>query len=144
MIDAAPPAQRAFAFQAAKFAGVGFINATVDFAVFFFALTALALSLVAANVLAWMVAVSGSYVLNSLITFAAESGRRLGTRAYITFVASQVLGLLANTAMLVICAAFIPLIAAKVAAIVVGFAVNFSLARFVVFGGAQARSGSPS
>ena len=35
------------------------------------------LDLIAANVLAWMVAVSGSYVMNSYVTFAAESGRKL-------------------------------------------------------------------
>lgn len=134
MISALPPARRAVAWQVAKFAGVGFVNMAVDFAVFFLALAALTSSLVAANVLAWVVAVSGSYVLNSLVTFAAESGRRLGLRAYAAFAASQVLGLAANTTTLVICAALMPLIAAKAAAILVGFAVNFSLARFVVFG----------
>ncbi len=36
----------------------------------------------------WLVAVSGSYVMNSYVTFAAESGRRLRWRAYGTFVAS--------------------------------------------------------
>ncbi len=35
------------------------------------------LDLIVANVLAWMVAVSGSYVMNSYVTFAAESGRKL-------------------------------------------------------------------
>lgn len=143
-IQGAPSARRAIAWQAAKFALVGFVNMAVDFAVFFFALAALTSSLVAANVLAWMVAVSGSYVLNSLVTFAAESGRRLGLRAYAAFVASQVLGLAVNTTTLVICATLMPLIGAKAAAILVGFAVNFSLARFVVFGRAQARGGSPS
>jgi putative flippase GtrA len=46
-----------------------------------------------------MVAVSGSYLLNSIITFAAETGRKLRWSAYFIFVASG-LGWLANTAAL--------------------------------------------
>ena len=42
-------------------------------------------------------AVTNSYVLNSMITFAAESGRRLSFKAYVTFAATQVGGLVANT-----------------------------------------------
>ena len=51
--------------------------------------------------LAWVVAVTGSYVMNSYITFAAESGRQLRWRAYGAFVASGIAGLVANTATLV-------------------------------------------
>ena len=36
--------------------------------------------------------------MNSLITFAAESGRQLRLRDYVTFAASQAGGLVANTA----------------------------------------------
>ncbi len=125
--------------QAAKFALVGFVNLVVDFSVFFLALSWLTSSLVAANVLAWTVAVSGSYVLNSLITFAAESGRRLSFRAYAAFVFSQVLGLVANTATLLAVAAFAPILIAKAVATLAGFVVNFSLARFVVFRGVRPR-----
>ena len=55
------------------------------------------LPLIPANVLAWLLAVSGSYVMNSFITFAAESGRRLHWRAYGAFVASGVAGVITNT-----------------------------------------------
>jgi putative flippase GtrA len=91
------------------------------------------LALIVANVLAWLVAVSGSYVMNSFITFAAESGRKLRWRAYGAFVASGVVGVVANTATLVIAAQFLPVWAAKGLAILVSFAVNFSLSHFVVF-----------
>ena len=50
------------------------------------------LPLIPANVLAWLVAVSGSYVMNSFITFAAESGRQLRWRDYGAFVASGIAG----------------------------------------------------
>jgi hypothetical protein len=49
--------------------------------------------LIPANVLAWLVAVSGSYVMHCFITFAAESGRQLRWRAYGAFVAFGVVGL---------------------------------------------------
>jgi putative flippase GtrA len=121
--------------QATRFATIGVINTLVDFGVFLFAITYLTSSLVAANVLSWTVAVTGSYVMNSFITFAAESGRRLGWRTYAGFVGSGIAGLVANTGTLLIAAKllFLPVVLAKVLAIGASFLVNFSLARFVVF-----------
>jgi len=46
--------------------------------------------LVAANITSWLVAVTGSYIMNSSITFAAESGRKLRWRDYLTFVVSGI------------------------------------------------------
>lgn len=91
------------------------------------------LRLVISNVLAWLVAVSCSYVMNSYITFAAESGRQLRWRDYATFVVSGIVGAVANTSVLVLAAQAVPVWAAKVLAILTSFAVNFSLSHFVVF-----------
>ncbi len=91
------------------------------------------LPLVPANVLAWLVAVSGSYVMNCYITFAAESGRQLRWRAYGAFVASGVAGVITNTAVLVLASRWMPVPAAKLLAIAASFVVNFSLSHFVVF-----------
>jgi putative flippase GtrA len=80
--------------------------------------------------------------MNSLFTFAAESGGKLRWRAYGTFVASGVVGLIANTTTLVVAAKLMPLLlagesaqlaAAKACAILASFVVNFSLSHFVVF-----------
>jgi putative flippase GtrA len=121
--------------QAARFAVIGVVNTSIDFGVFLFALAYITSSLVAANVLSWTVAVTGSYVMNSFITFAAESGRTLRLRSYAGFVGSGIAGLIANTATLLIAAKLLllPVVLAKVLAICVSFLVNFSLARFVVF-----------
>jgi putative flippase GtrA len=121
--------------QAASFATIGVVNTLVDFGVFLLAITFLTSSLVAANVLSWTVAVTGSYVMNSFITFARESGRRLHMRAYLGFVGSGIAGLIANTATLLIAAKLLllPVVLAKVLAIGASFLVNFSLARFLVF-----------
>jgi putative flippase GtrA len=148
--------KRAMVLKAISFALVGVVNTAIDASVFFVAYgllgsspgAAAALSwfadacgcgnlqvitLIAANVLAWFVAVSFSYVMNSMITFAAESGRELKWQAYGTFLASGVVGVIANTTTLVVAAHFLPVWAAKALAILVGFVVNFSMSHFVVF-----------
>ena len=135
-------ARAAFLKKAASFGLVGVVNTGVDFAVFWTAVQKFGLPLVAANVLSWVVAISGSYVMNSLFTFAAESGGKLGWRPYGTFAASGIVGLIANTTTLLVAAKLMPLVlvgedaqlaAAKACAILASFVVNFSLSHFVVF-----------
>ena len=124
---------RGVTLKAASFALVGVVNAFIDLGIFLAAYNLLQLPLIPANVLAWLVAVSGSYVMNSFITFAAESGRQLRWRAYGAFVASGVAGVITNTAILVVASYWLPVLAAKLLAIAVSFVVNFSLSHFVVF-----------
>ena len=149
---------RALSLKAIAFGLVGLVNTAIDYCVFLLARAALdrsaaalgafaslavfcqcgtaaTLSLVAANPVSWIVAVSGSYVMNSSITFAAESGRKLTWRAYLTFVASGVAGWLANTATLLAAAQLLhlPIWLAKAVAILASFVVNFTLSHFVVF-----------
>jgi putative flippase GtrA len=119
--------------KATSFALVGVVNTVIDLAVFFIGYNFLHLSLIPANVLAWFVAVSFSYVMNSTFTFAAESGRQLRWRDYGTFVASGVVGVIANTATLVLASYVVPVWAAKLMAIGVSFLVNFTMSHFVVF-----------
>jgi putative flippase GtrA len=142
--------------KAISFALIGVVNASIDTVVFLLAYAYLksddaalrlldafahwcacvghdTLVLVTANTMSWAVAVSCSYVMNSFVTFAAESGRRLRWRDYGTFVASGILGAIANTTALVIAAGFMPVLAAKGCAILCGFVVNFSMSHFVVF-----------
>jgi putative flippase GtrA len=125
--------ERAVTLKAASFALVGLVNTVVDYGVFLAGYYLVNLPLVPANVLAWLVAVSGSYVMNCYITFAAESGRELRWRAYAAFVASGVAGVIINTAVLVLASRWMPVPAAKLLAIAASFVVNFSLSHFVVF-----------
>jgi putative flippase GtrA len=147
---------RGVGVKAMSFAFIGVINATVDYGVFFLAFTVLnrwagavvfatGLSqacrcldaekwlIIPANIIAWLVAVSGSYVMNSYTTFARESGRKLRWRDYGTFAVSGIAGLIANTTTVEIAAYFVAVWIAKLIAILVGFVVNFSLSHFVVF-----------
>jgi putative flippase GtrA len=148
----------ALSLKAISFALIGAINVLVDFCVFFAARALLGHStaaaalfdwvaarcgcaepstvgLIAANIMSWSVAVTSSYVLNSSITFAAETGRRLRLRSYAMFVASGAAGWFANTSALVFAAQILllPVWAAKALAVVASFFVNFSLSHFVVF-----------
>lgn len=148
--------QQALMLKAISFASIGVVNATVNYLIFWLLLRTLDAApsfagfvrslaaqcgcispenagIILANVIAWSVAVTGSYVMNSLITFAAESGRKLSWRAYATFAASGVLGLIADTATLLIAKELLPIMLAKLVAIGAGFVVNFSMSHFVVF-----------
>jgi putative flippase GtrA len=149
---------RALSFKAIAFALVGLVNTAIDYGVFLIARYAFdrwpaalaafgafsdfcrcgeaaTVSLIAANTVSWIIAVSGSYVMNSSITFAVESGRQLKWRAYFAFALSGVAGWLANTATLLVAAELLllPVWLAKAVAILASFIVNFSLSHFVVF-----------
>lgn len=124
---------RPLATKMISFAGIGVVNALIDLGVFLLAYKVLQLSLVPANVLAWLVAVSCSYVMNSKITFRAESGRTLRRNAYLGFVASGIIGVAATTTTLVVLSHYIPVIAAKLLSMLVSFVVNFAMSHFVVF-----------
>ncbi len=126
-------ALRALFTQLVSFGLVGFVNAGVDTAIFFLALATITSNLVVANSCAWVIAVSGSYLLNSRFTFAANSGGRYNVKAYFMFAATQVGGFLANTTVLLLAAPYVPLLFAKVFGIAGGFLVNFTLARTIVF-----------
>lgn len=150
--------KRTVSLKAISFALVGVVNTVVDYSVFLLARAAFArsaaalslffavsadcgcatpttVSLVAANMMSWIVAITGSYIMNSSITFAAESGRKLRWRSYAIFVASGIVGWLANTATLVFAAQILllPVWGAKALAILASFCVNFSLSHFIVF-----------
>src|SRR2546430_10986739 len=60
--------ERAVTLKAASFAMVGVVNTLVDYCVFLAGYYHLGLPLIPANVLSWLVAVSGSYVMNSYVT----------------------------------------------------------------------------
>jgi putative flippase GtrA len=128
---------RALLKQIFSFGLIGFVNAGVDAAMFFVALHIVTDNLIAANVCAWAVAVTSSYLLNSRFTF----GKAPQFKDYLFFAATQVGGLVANTTALVLAvqlltpffSAAVTLVLAKIVAIGTGFVVNFTLARFLVF-----------
>lgn len=127
------PRTGAVSLKAVSFALIGVVNTLIDFAVFSIAWGLLGLSPLLANLTAWFIAVSGSYLMNCLITFAAESGGKIGLRTYLGFLVSGVAGLSAGTVVLLIGARFVPVLIAKLAAMVASFALNFSLSHVLIF-----------
>ncbi|WP_168201623.1 GtrA family protein [Phreatobacter aquaticus] len=126
----------------ASFAVVGALNGVVNYAITvgmtFLVLVPLGLAtsdtaLGFAKFLGWVVAVSNSYVLNSLTTFAAESGRRLSLATYGRFVASGVLGLAVEVASFLLAVRYLPLGLAAIVPIGMSFVVNFGMTRLIVF-----------
>jgi putative flippase GtrA len=131
--------RRAFALKGISFALVGVVNTLIDLAVFLFAYKVLQLPLVPCNVMAWLVAVSCSYVMNTFTTFGPESGHKLRARDYIAFVASGIAGVIAATTTLVLLSEYFAVIGAKLISILVSFVLNFALSHFVVFRGGRSR-----
>ena len=117
--------ERTVALKAISFALVGLINTAVDASIFFLLLAYATSSLAVANI--------GSYVMNAFTTFSAETGGKLSLRHYAGFVGSGVVAVTASTITVVFAAKFVPVWAAKAIAILVSFAVNFSITHFVVF-----------
>jgi putative flippase GtrA len=134
--------ERALALKAISFAMVGVVNTAIDFSIFWTTARYLGWPLVPANMLAWLVAVSFSYAMNSFFTFGPETGRTLRWRDYATFAASGVAGMVASTATLFALSYVLPVLLAKLLSIVVSFAVNFSLSHFVVFRVRRPRGGA--
>jgi len=124
---------RTLVAKAVSFGLIGCVNATVDFVVFSILHLYAELPIIPANLISWCVAVTNSYVLNSMFTFAAESGRRLSFARYIAFAATQVGGLIANTITVFVASFFIPVLIAKLLAIFASFVVDFTLSHLLVF-----------
>ncbi len=102
---ASPTAWRCAApsvLKALSFALVGVVNTAVDASVFFLLLAYVTSSLIAANVAAWFVAVTGSYVMNSFTTFAAESGREAAAEGLCWLRRLRHRGVIANTTTVVL------------------------------------------
>jgi putative flippase GtrA len=132
---------RALIIKVFSFGLVGLINSALDLAVFSLAYFGFGLHIVGANIAAWVVAVSGSYVMNAKFTFAAESGRTLSLKTYLGFAVAQLGGLAANTATVLAASYFLSAVVDKDVAVLVGkilaigasFVVNFTAAHVVIF-----------
>jgi putative flippase GtrA len=142
VIDRLAPAwiDRVVLAKAINFALVGLVNMVVDFSLFAIGYYVLGWPIIVANVVSWSIAVTGSYVMNSMTTFVAESGGQLRFKDYFGFLVAQSAGLVGNTATVFVASYFIPVWMGKVLAIGVSFLINFSLSHFVVF---RRRPGTP-
>jgi putative flippase GtrA len=124
---------RALRRKAICFASIGVVNTLVDYSLFSLIHLYFGVPIIPANVCSWLVAVTGSYVMNTMITFAAESERRLHLKTYGMFLAAQSSGLVGNTTTVFVGSYFMPVLIAKALAIGVSFVIDFTLSNLVVF-----------
>jgi putative flippase GtrA len=116
-----------------SFASIGVVNLVVDLTLFTVAYQLANLPLVLSNVVAWLVAVSGSYAMNTKITFGKETGGKYSLGRYVSFAASGIFGLVVATTALVLLSRYVNVPVAKLTSILAAFGVNFSVSHFVVF-----------
>ncbi|MCT8998082.1 GtrA family protein [Chelativorans intermedius] len=117
--------------KAWRFAVVGVLNSAIDFAAFA-ALAGLGLWPLLANALAWAIAVTFSFAVNSRWTF--ERARTLGVRA--SFARFAVSGAAISLGTSSLAVALLPpltgLLPAKIIGILVGAVLNFFAARWSI------------
>lgn len=118
-----------------KFALVGVGNSVIDFCVFYAGHEKIGLSIVLANLLAFLVAVTFSYVINSLYTFSRPHQELLNVRKSLLFVLGAILGFIVATAVLLLLAKMMNLYVAKLLAMIVSFCVNYNLSRAILLRG---------
>jgi putative flippase GtrA len=116
-----------------SFASIGVVNVAVDASTFMLAFYLFHLPLIFSNVVAWVIAVSGSYAMNTKITFRRETDGVFSVKRYMRFAASGVLGVIIATMVLIVLSGYTNVPAAKLASILVAFGVNFCMSHFIVF-----------
>ena len=124
---------RALVIKLLSFASIGVMNTAIDVLVFTTAYKLLALPLIASNVTSWFVAVSASYAMNTKVTFGRETGGIFRIKDFARFAGSGVLAVIVATTTLVILSHYTNVFAAKFLSMIGSFAVNFSMAHFVIF-----------
>jgi putative flippase GtrA len=115
-----------------RFAAVGIANSIVDFIVFTLAYFGLAAGLVPANVIAYAVAATFSYFVNSRWTFAGRQ-RQAGARDFLTFQLVNLVGLVLATTVLVLLAQHTFVLVAKAVATGVSFFWSFTVLDRIVW-----------
>jgi putative flippase GtrA len=118
-----------------RFGLVGGLNTLVDFVVFAALHVGLGTPLVLANVLAWLVAMTNSYVLNTRFTF-KEPGREkplVDLKRGLRFFGVSVGALLVASGLLIALAEIMPALTAKAVLIVVMPVLSFAAYRLIVY-----------
>src|SRR5438067_12150265 len=69
-----------------SFATIGVLNVAVDVTVFSIAYKLFDLPLVVSNIISWSVAVSGSYAMNTKVTFGLETSGAFSWKQYIVLI----------------------------------------------------------
>lgn len=116
-----------------RFGIVGVINTAVDIGIFSLLFYSFGASLLVANTAGYLVAVSGSFVLNKNWTFSETKHEGRAERQYLLFIGLGLGGLALSNIVVWSLTHFMPEIASKLASVVVLFVWNFGTSRLIVF-----------
>lgn len=116
-----------------RFVVTGGLNTVIDLAVFALLYFIFEVHLILANVLAFLVAVTNSYLMNRYWSFAHLRSNKHTLREYIEFVSASIFAVFFSTAILVFGQAYLAVGILKLLAAIVTPIVNFLLYRFLVF-----------
>ena len=119
--------------HAVRFAIVGVTNTLLDYCLFNLLYYAAGLTIIAANLLSSSVAVLWSFLLNRNWTFADRKAHSAVTGQFLRHLLTTGGGVILSTIAVWIAAHFVPAYVAKVAAVGVSFAWNYTLSRHWVF-----------
>lgn len=115
--------------QASKFAVIGVANTATDFAIFSFLLYVVGSGLIFSNIIAFLVAVSFSYVANKNWTFQGYSSNSSNWTEWVIFLVISLGGLIVATSLLVFLSDYVHVLIAKVIATGGSFIWNFLLVK---------------
>ena len=113
---------------------VGVLNTATDFLVYLLCISALSINLLAANSIAFAIAVTQGYLLNTRWTF-RDTETRWSFRSYFFFVAINLGGLVISTVTIVLLSDWLGPLLAKLASVVFIVFWGFLMAKRFVFSG---------
>ncbi|MCY0869715.1 MAG: GtrA family protein [Firmicutes bacterium] len=116
-----------------RFGLVGASNTVFDFGLFTVLSTYAHWGLIPANVVAYTVAVTNSFILNRKWTFSTSGNKQNHVADFLLFVAGNVLGLFLSTGLILVLTPIMPSVLAKAIAIGIGFPWNFWYSRTFVY-----------
>jgi putative flippase GtrA len=116
-----------------RFGLVGVTNTAVDFAIFFTLYAIFEWNVVTANVLAFLAAVTNSYLLNKHWAFAQNKTGTPVVKEFLLFLTASLFSLFLSTAILVIGEPFLSVFILKIGAAVIVPLVNYVLYKYLIF-----------
>ena len=129
--------------RAATFVAVGAVNTVIDVAAFACFYQLAGLDVILSNVLAFLLAVTNSYIMNFLITFADRHSRRGTLRSFARFLLVAVLSLCVSTVIVYLLSMLMHPMIAKLVATGASTVINYCGSYRFVFcgdGGDEARA----
>jgi putative flippase GtrA len=131
--------------RAAIFIGVGAINTVLDISAFACFHQLLGVAVIPSNVLAFLIAVTNSYVLNLLMTFADRRGGRGTVGSFARFLLVALIALAASTTVVYFASMVVHPLLAKLVATAASTVVNYTgCYRFVFSGRDSVSARAPS